>query len=141
MVACAVRRYRPRRVMRVERRCGPWVAAAAVVAVALSVAVPAGATEPQTRYSLANGCFALQAASGQAIAGADHLRMQATTLGQYLLYRPDRTFLAAQDDGAVTPAQAPSPAADWRVEEAGGGAFRLTPLSATARVLTAGQSG
>ena len=45
--------------------------------------------------------------------------MQATTLGRYLLYRPDRTFLAAQDDGSVAPAPEPSPAADWRVKEAG----------------------
>ena len=44
--------------------------------------------------------------------------MQATTLGSYLLYRPDRTFLAAQADGSVAPDAEPSPAADWRVAEA-----------------------
>src|SRR3989442_14782783 len=62
--------------------------------------------------------------------------MQATTLGSYLLYRPDRTFLAAQADGSVAPDQQPSPAADWRVTEAPGGTFTLSPASAPGRVLS-----
>ena len=57
--------------------------------------------------------------------------MQATALGRYLLYRPDSTFLAAQGDGSVSPASAPSPAADWRVEPAGSGLFTLSPQSAS----------
>src|SRR4051812_7140047 len=89
----------------------------ATVALALAAfALPAGAAAAeQTRYSLAGGCYSL---SG--VAGAEQVRMQATTLGRYLLYRPDRTFLAAQDDGSVAPAKEPSAAADWRVEEADG---------------------
>src|SRR5206468_13130484 len=63
------------------------------------------------------------------VPGADHVRMQATALGRYLLYLPDRTFLASQDAGSVATAGAPSPAADWRVEDSGGGTFSLTPVS------------
>src|SRR5256714_15086012 len=96
-----------------------------VVALA-SAAAPAaswGADAP-TRYSLAGGCYALTG-----VPGAEQVRMQATALGRYLLYRPDRTFLAAQDDGTVKPDTAPSPAADWRVDDTGAGTFSLTPVS------------
>jgi len=40
-----------------------------------------------------------------------------------------------------SPAHAPSPAADWRVAEAGGGTFTLSPVSAGGRVLAAGPGG
>src|SRR5437763_16961790 len=92
----------------------------AAVALVVMAPAPAGAwaADAPTRYSLANGCYALQSSSGQVVAGGDHGRMQATALGSYLLYRPDRTFLAAQGDGSVAPAPPPSPAADWRGTEA-----------------------
>src|SRR4051794_973071 len=90
-----------------------------------------GAKQPPKRYSLANGCFALKA-GGKAIPGAEHIRMQATALGSYLLYRPDRTFLAA-GNGAVAPASDPSPAADWVVK--GKRVFTLTPKSGSGPVL------
>src|SRR3954468_10189632 len=85
-----------------------------------------------TRYSLVHGCFALKS-GGKAIPGAAHVRMQATALGSYLLYRPDRTFLAAQD-GPVSPAGEPSPAADWVVKKSKG-VFTLTPKSGGGPVL------
>jgi hypothetical protein len=97
------------------------------------------ASAAQTRYSLVGHCYALTAASGQPIAGGEHLRMQATTLGSYLLYRPDRTFLAAGTDGKVAPAAKPSPAADWSVTDAPGGTFMLALASAPNRPL--GQDG
>src|SRR4051812_37601085 len=90
-------------------------------AAALAVTPAAGAQTP-TRYSLAGGCYALSGVSG-----AEHVRMQATALGRYLLYTPERKFIAAQDDGSVAAADAPSPAADWQVTEAGGGAFPPKP--------------
>src|SRR6476619_4403977 len=107
------------------------------VALGLTAATPvAGAwADAPTRYTLANGCYTLQSPSGQVVAGGDRVRMQATTLASYLLYRPDRTFLAAQGNGGVAPDQRPSPAADWRVKEAPGGAFTLSPASAPGRVL------
>src|SRR4051812_48881496 len=93
----------------------------AVLACALAPPAAAQGTAAQTRYSLAHGCYSLTGADGRPIANADQLRMQPTALGRYLLYRPDRTFLAAQGDGDVAPAGDASPAADWRVEEAGDG--------------------
>src|SRR3954451_23328272 len=96
-----------------------WIA---LVAAALAAPASARAADAPTRYSLAGGCYALAG-----VPGGEHIRMQATALGRYLLYRPDRTFLASQGDGTVAPASTPSPAADWRVDDAGGGAFSLTP--------------
>src|SRR4051794_11035250 len=89
------------------------------------------AAKKLTRYSLVHGCYQLKA-GGKAIPGAEHVRMQATALGSYLLYRPDRTFLAAQD-GAVAPSTDPSPAADWVVT--GKRLFTFTAKSGAGPVL------
>ncbi|MFL5841090.1 MAG: hypothetical protein ACJ77Z_11645, partial [Thermoleophilaceae bacterium] len=106
-------------------------------AAALTVlSLPAAASAAPTRYSLQGGCYALQDASGNAIAGGEQTRMRATTLGSYLLYRPDRTFVAAQPDGSLAPAAEPSPAADFKVEDAAGGAFTIAPASAPKQQLT-----
>ena len=108
-----------------------------VLVALLATASTAQAAKPQTRYSLVHGCYALKAANGKTLAGAGHVRMQATTLGRYLLYRPDSTFLTAQADGSVSPAGEPSPAADWTVKRAKGkGLFTLAPQSDKTRVLT-----
>src|SRR3954453_19988007 len=97
----------------------------AIVVAAAALAAPASsAAQAPTRYSLAGGCYALNGVSG-----AEHVRMQATALGRYLLYQPARTFLTAQADGSMAPAGAPSPAGDWRVDDAGGSTFTLTPVS------------
>jgi len=103
------------------------------------LAVPSASAAPQlTRYSLAGGCYSLRSASsGRIVPGAEHLRMQATTLGSYLLYRPDRTFLAAQGD-SVKAAAKPSPTADWSVAEAGKDAFTLSPASEPGRRMRVG---
>ena len=101
------------------------VLALAVVAFALPAS--AGAAT-QTRYSLVHGCYAISA-NGQPLAGGEHSRMQATTLGRYLLYRPDGTFLSSQADGSAAPASQPSPAADWRVDQTAAAVFTLTPQS------------
>lgn len=114
---------------------------AALGALAAVPAAGSAAPSAANRYSLAGGCFALKSAAGSAVAGTSRLRMQATALGSYLLYGPDRTFLAAHEDGSVGPAAAPSPAADWRVTAAGPGRFRLSPASAPSRALVAGQGG
>ena len=81
--------------------------------------LPGAAHAAETRYSLQGGCWSLDG-----LTGAEQVRMQATALGSYLLYRPDGTFVAA--DGI---ADAPSPAADWRAVEAGQERFVLTPVS------------
>ena len=108
----------------------------AALTLTLAGVLTAPSAEAATRYSVAGGCYALQdAGSGRIVPGAERVRMQATTLGSYLLYRPDRTFLAAAANGSVAPAPEPSPAADWRVREAGGGAFALSPASQPSRTL------
>ncbi len=78
---------------------------AAVIAVVLPARALGAAP---ARYSLVHGCYSLTG-----VAGAQRVRMQATALGRYLLYRPDRTFVAAQPDGSVGIARQPSTAADW----------------------------
>src|SRR4051812_17310060 len=101
---------------------------AAVCALALPVS--AAAAGP-TRYSLQGGCFALQDGSGKVI--ADQIRMQATDLGSYMLYTKDRKFLSGT---ALTPADAPSPDADFVVEGPTGSAFTISPKSSPGQKLT-----
>ena len=96
-----------------------------VVLLALLL-LPATASAQDSRYSLAGGCFAL--ATGGRRAGAEQVRLQATALGRYLLYRAGPHVPRRAGGRRVAPAPEPSPAADWRVEEAGGGAFTLAPL-------------
>jgi microsomal dipeptidase-like Zn-dependent dipeptidase len=106
----------------------------AMLAVAgLAATLPASATAAD-RYSLAGGCWTATDGSGARV--AEQVRLQATALGRYLLYRTDGTFLAAGDDGALAPAPAPGPAADFAVEDAGGGSFGLVPQSTGRRVAT-----
>ena len=121
----------------------------AVLACALA-AIPADARndERQTRYSLAGGCWAVQPASGgflqRAGAGYNDLgtapprseafRLQATTLGRYLLYGSKAEFLAAGDGDAIVAATEPSPAADWTVVDKGGAQYEIRN-SATDRPL------
>ena len=115
--------------------------ARAIAAVlALGALLPAASAAAQngsapTRYSLANGCYTLVTPDGQPVPNADRVRMQATALGRYLLYRPDGRFVAVSDQG-TTAAQSPSPAADWRVDDAAGDTFTLTPQSSQARRIT-----
>ncbi|WP_205696533.1 Coagulation factor 5/8 type domain-containing protein [Conexibacter sp. SYSU D00693] len=125
------------------------------VAAVMALAAPAAAhaADDDARYALVHGCYALQSqASGKFIAQtatgyratasgageAEPFRMQATQLGQYLLYGKDRDFLAG-DGTAVEPAAQPSPAADWRVD-ADGERYTLT-LPATGRRLRATADG
>jgi hypothetical protein len=117
-----------------------WGGVALVLAAAALALLPAGA-RAETRYSLAGGCFTLtSASSGTPAPGGTQLRMQASDLGSYLLYTPSATFLAA-GGSSVAPAAQPSPAADWVVEDASGGAFTLSPKSAPGQLMALGGSG
>jgi hypothetical protein len=118
------------------RTTAQWAVVAALAALLLSAA-PVSAAPAPTRYSLAGGCYGLRSA-GQTVAGADRLRMQATTLGSYLLYTPARKFLAARGDGSVAPADQPSEAANWRVTRPAPGVFVLSPASQPGKVLSYG---
>ena len=89
------------------------------------IAAPRTATSaaPLTRYSLVHGCFRLGSRpSGTPIAQrSGPVRMQATTLGTYLLYTVRGEFLSDSGHGTVAPTSTPSPAAEWDV---GGDATR-----------------
>src|SRR3954452_21281912 len=89
-------------------------------AVALAPAAASGAD----RYSFANGCYTVNDQSGKPV--AEQVRMKATALGRDMLYTKDGAFMTAQDDGSLKPATAPSPAADFAVQNAGS-AFTLAP--------------
>src|SRR5919201_4788027 len=118
----------------VARRGGAFAIAACTLL--LTVAPGTASAQTQTRYSEAGGCFNLASAgSGTTAPGGSSLRFQATDLGSYLLYRQAGDFLAAGAGDTVGPAAQPSPAADWVVEDAGAGAFTLSPRSAPAKVL------
>ncbi|MBE2317753.1 Coagulation factor 5/8 type domain-containing protein [Solirubrobacter sp. CPCC 204708] len=99
-------------------------AALAALIVCVCVAPANGATD---RYAYAGGCYAVAG-----LAGAEQVRMQATALGRYLLYRPDGTY--------VTPSGISAAPADWeltdelaaRIAPATGCAdFPEAPLNAT----------
>src|SRR5258705_12372730 len=106
------------RRLRGKQRLGRPVAAALALA---AIPAAASAAETPTRYSLANGCYTLTGPDGRAAGGADRVRMQATALGRYLLYRPDRRFVAAQPHRSGSPADPPHPAPDWRAARGAGG--------------------
>ena len=71
----------------------------------------ARATVPQNRYVMAGGCYRLR---GEAI------HFQATELGTYVLYNPDKKFLTGNAD-RVSWADKPSTDAEFTVRERAGG--------------------
>ena len=108
---------------------------ACLTALAALCAIPAmaGAASTESRYSIVGGCYALQdvagggfvreagngyAATAPGLAGAEPFRMQATTLGRYLLYGSDRDFLSLSGSDAEV-AVKPSNATDLTVERPG----------------------
>jgi microsomal dipeptidase-like Zn-dependent dipeptidase len=99
-----------------------WLMAALLL---LILAAPARAA--QDRYSIVNGCWALEQ-GGKRISGkSEALRLQATGLGTYLLYGRDKDFLAVGQGTAVAFDGEPTPSAEWRVDGREG-AFTLTNL-------------
>jgi hypothetical protein len=86
-----------------------WRGALALAALGAALPSLAPSAARADRYSEAGGCYTLTSvATGQAAPGASQLRMQATDLGSYLLYRTTGDFLAASG-GSVVPAAQPSP--------------------------------
>src|SRR2546421_2873452 len=87
---------------------------------AASPAAKAGRAIPPklSRYSLVHGCYSVRTASGQVLGP---FRMQAATLGQYLLYRGPGNFLGA----GLKPESSPSNSTVWGVE----GHFTITNLA------------
>jgi hypothetical protein len=110
----------------------------------------AAATGNDRRYALANGCYAFRArssghylakasrgftASAASVGSAEPFRMQATSLGHYLLYSRDRQFLA--NDHGIRPVSKPGPDAIWRVDVTPGNGFRLSQPRANAALAVA----
>jgi hypothetical protein len=96
----------------------------------LVIAVTAGnadASVPADRYGFANGCYSLQTWEEVPIAPeAGPFRMQATTLGEYLLYGVHGEYLADPGTGIPTPAAAPSTAAEWELTGSANTGYVLT---------------
>ncbi|WP_157572474.1 peptidase M19 [Nevskia soli] len=86
---------------------------------------------PQTRYDMANRCFALQSvaqntyavhnsdgsytASAATVAAGEPFFMKPTALGKYMFYAKDATYLAVSGSG-VGSAKVPAEAVDWTVD-------------------------
>jgi hypothetical protein len=89
---------------------------------------------PETRYAMAGGCYTL--------AGSKYL-FQATDLGSYLLFTPDKTFLAAPGGGAGPTAYdaTPSPRSDWTVQRLADGRFTFTLADGRALATGGGAGG
>jgi hypothetical protein len=105
-------------------------------------------------YAFANGCYALRdtntdrfvvrdplgyAATARTTDGATPFRMQATALGRYLLYGPDRHMPAASALDTLAAIATPGPTADWRISDEADG-LQLTNVS-TGRRLGVGALG
>ena len=101
---------------------------AASQVAAAGAQAPRAAASPQTRYSLAEGCFTVNStATGNPITpDATAIWMQATALGQYLLYDSHRRFVA-DSGGALAAVDQPSPKANW-VLNGDSGSFTLHNL-------------
>jgi hypothetical protein len=96
---------------------------ASACALGLALAAPAAA---ENRYELAGGCYELRSEGRTVAREAGPFRMQATALGRYLFYGKRRDFLAGGSQDRVESAPRASEAADWRIDEAPGGGFRIT---------------
>ena len=122
------------------------------VLVTLVVAPASEAASAQNRYTLANGCFALKPrapasfvakagdgyrAAAPSTGAAEPFFMKATALGKYMLYGRERDYLAGTAQNGVESAAQVSQLANWKVEEAGSGSFRLVLGAAGSRVLAA----
>jgi hypothetical protein len=107
--------------------CGALAAGAiGVASAATSSSAPtrkAVVAAPPTRYSLVNGCYDVLDAQGHQLAPSDApFRMQATALGQYLLYGVHDDFLGQ----SLAPVPAPSIGTVWRVDGTSTQGFTIT---------------
>ncbi|SFF44930.1 hypothetical protein SAMN04488120_104202 [Fontimonas thermophila] len=120
--------------------CAGWMAvwlSACGSSERAQVIAPGPQAAPQTRFDLANRCFALKsldadrfvvrqgsgyAASGSTLDGAERFYMKPTALGEYLFYARDRVLLAG-NGAAVEAATAASALSDWRLETTAPGRY------------------
>lgn len=142
------------------RNAASIVGAAALLTACGSSTKPGGGVSPsavpQSRYDLANRCFALKsvAAKGYAArvsgggyrasagdsAGGEPFFMKPSALGKYLFYARDRSFLSA-GRGAIGSDAAPSDAVDWTVDTDAQGRYTVFSASAGKALAVAPGSG
>ena len=112
-------------------RRGLTAAATAIALAGVPAAAQAADDPSDPKYGLVKGCFTLKGADGRTL-GPGPVRLQATTLGRYLLYTQDRRFVAAGPEGAPRIDDAASPAADLAFEDdATRGRYELTSAEGT----------
>jgi microsomal dipeptidase-like Zn-dependent dipeptidase len=100
-----------------------------------AAAMPASAVE--TRYDLANRCFAVASVAERDFATRP-LFFKPTSLGGYLIQDRDGQLVSVGDGDTVTRTSAPGQPAEWAVRRARGDAFSLRS-SATGRLLVVGR--
>jgi hypothetical protein len=110
---------------------GAPVAVALALGLGLTRSAPAvradaaASSSSLTRYTLVHGCYSLRSGAGQPTgASAGPFRLQAATLGQYLLYGVHDDFLGA----GLTEVANPSQSTVWRVDGDGRHGFTITNL-------------
>jgi microsomal dipeptidase-like Zn-dependent dipeptidase len=98
----------------------------ALTAVSAGPAISTATADPtQTRYSLVNGCYTINAPTGPLAPTAGPYRMHATALGEYLLYGRNGDLLNASLQ-SVNTVRTPALTSVWRVDGSGASGFILT---------------
>src|SRR4051812_12025576 len=101
-----------------------------LAALALACAAPAAFAAGDARYTLANDCWTLKAASAPVSDGPFFLKP--TDLGSYMFYDKNKAFLSADSsplaaaDSGLTRASDGGPNGDWKVDDAPGGGFKVS---------------
>ena len=125
-----------------------------LLAVVPASAAPARSAQASDAvYGLANNCYVLRSQSTgrlvsrdltgyAAAAGAgEPIHMRASALGRYLLYDSKASFVARGPLGNVVAAQQPDENADFKVNDAGSGSFRIVLTSAGKELSASGPGG
>src|SRR4051812_8043388 len=109
-----------------------------LTALALAVSAPIASAAGESRYSLANDCWTLKAASAPVSDGPFFLKP--TDLGSYMFFDKNKGYLSADSSplaaagGGLTRASDGGPDGDWKLEDASGGAFKVL-LAAQSKAL------
>jgi hypothetical protein len=98
---------------------------AATPAAATPAAAPPAAAPPLDRYSIVHGCYSLSTPSGPIAPSDAPFRMQASTLGQYLLYGVHDDYI----DSTLAPVSTPSTSSIWAVTGDSRTGFTFTNLA------------
>src|SRR3954447_94645 len=101
-----------------------------VTVLALATAAPSAFASDEARFRLANDCWTLKSAPAPVSDGPFFLKP--TDLGSYMFFDRNKAFLSADSsplagtDGGLTRASDGGPDGDWKLDDAPGGAFRIT---------------